>query len=70
MTEIRVRRYNVTGMTCDHCIASVREEVEELAGVIALEADLESGLLEVAGEGFSDEQVAAAVAEAGYEVRR
>ncbi len=31
MTETRT--YTVTGMTCGHCVASVTEEVQELAGV-------------------------------------
>lgn len=68
MTENRDSHYVVRGMTCEHCVASVREEVGELAGVSAVEVDLESGRLAVSGEGFSDADVAAAVAEAGYEV--
>jgi len=62
------RSYTVAGMTCNHCVSSVREEVSEVAGVERVDVDLASGRLEVAGEGFSDEAVAAAVAEAGYEV--
>jgi copper chaperone CopZ len=62
------RHYTVSGMTCGHCVLSVREEVEEVAGVSAAQVDLETGRLSVAGEGFSDEAVAAAVADAGYEV--
>jgi copper chaperone len=27
------REYQVTGMTCGHCELSVREEVEQIAGV-------------------------------------
>jgi copper chaperone CopZ len=55
-------------MTCDHCVMSVREEVSEVAGVTEVAVDLASAQLTVAGEGFSDEAVRAAVAEAGYEV--
>jgi len=62
------RTYTVTGMTCDHCVLSVTEEVSEVAGVSQVEVDLASGRLTVAGEGFSDDDVAAAVDEAGYEV--
>ncbi len=60
--------YTVSGMTCSHCVQSVREEVSELAGVQAVEVDLTSGRLTVVGEGVSDEAVKAAVADAGYEV--
>jgi copper chaperone CopZ len=60
------RTYTVAGMTCSHCVASVREEVSGVAGVSAVGVELESGRLSVAGEGFSDDAVRGAVAEAGY----
>ena len=31
--------YTVTGMTCEHCVASVTEEITELAGVEAVDVD-------------------------------
>jgi len=68
MEQPDTREYTVSGMTCGHCVLSVQEEVGEVAGVRAAEADLESGRLTVAGAGFSDQAVRAAVAEAGYEV--
>jgi copper chaperone len=60
--------YSVSGMTCEHCVISVREEVAEVAGVTAVDVDLASGRLTVAGDNVRDEAVRAAVAEAGYEV--
>ncbi|MGX6449607.1 heavy-metal-associated domain-containing protein [Patulibacter sp. S7RM1-6] len=60
--------YVVTGMTCEHCVASVREEVAEVPGVEAVEVDLPSGRLSVVGAAVDDEAVAAAVSEAGYKV--
>ncbi len=60
--------YTVTGMSCGHCELSVREEVEELAGVESAEADHTTGRLVVRGDGVDDDAVRAAVAEAGYEV--
>ena len=68
MTAETARTYTVTGMTCQHCVMSVTEEVGEVAGVTGVDVDLDGGRVTVAGIGFSDEQVAAAVAEAGYEV--
>ena len=62
------RAYTVQGMTCSHCVSSVREEVSEIAGIHAVDVDLASGRLTVSGAGVSDEAVKAAVAEAGYEV--
>jgi copper chaperone len=60
--------YTVSGMTCAHCVLSVREEVGDVDGVEAVEVDLESGRMAVAGAGVDDAAVRAAVDEAGYEV--
>ncbi len=60
--------YAVTGMTCGHCAAAVTEEVSAVAGVVSVEVDVEHGTVLVTGEGFLDEQVRAAVDEAGYAV--
>ena len=62
------RIYTVAGMICGHCELSVREEVAEVAGITAIDVSAGSGRLTVAGQGFSDDDVRAAVAEAGYEV--
>jgi copper chaperone len=60
--------WTVTGMTCGHCVASVTEEVSEVAGVTDVAVDLETGLLTVTSAAPVDDAVRAAVAEAGYAV--
>jgi copper ion binding protein len=62
------RTYTVAGMTCSHCVSSVREEVAEVAGVEAVDVDLRSERLTVTGSDVSDDSVRSAVADAGYEV--
>lgn len=62
------RTYTVTGMTCEHCVASVTEEVTEVPGVTGVQVDLASGALTVTGEALDDAAIAAAVVEAGYAV--
>ncbi|WP_222272685.1 heavy-metal-associated domain-containing protein [Modestobacter marinus] len=57
--------FTVSGMTCQHCVASVTEEVGEVPGVTEVDVDLATGRLHVVGDGLSAEQVQAAVAEAG-----
>ncbi len=64
--EMSTHTYIVTGMTCGHCVSSVREEVSEVAGVTGVDVDLATGRLTVTGAGFSDAAIAAAVEEAGY----
>ncbi|TNY37822.1 heavy-metal-associated domain-containing protein [Thermomonospora catenispora] len=62
--------YTVVGMTCGHCVASVKEEVGQVPGVTAVEVDLDSGRMTVTGESaLDDARIRAAVEEAGYRVK-
>jgi copper chaperone CopZ len=58
--------YNVTGMSCEHCVAAVNAGVSELPGVNGVDVDLESGEVTVRGSGVDPEAVRAAVEAAGY----
>jgi copper chaperone CopZ len=58
--------HTVEGMTCEHCVMSVTEEVSEVPGVERVEVDLPSGRLVVHGEGVDADAVREAVGEAGY----
>ena len=61
--------YTVTGMTCDHCVAAVRDEIGKVDGVTSVDVELASGTVTVESERPVDpDAVRAAVAEAGYEV--
>ncbi|MBK5231098.1 MAG: heavy-metal-associated domain-containing protein [Thermoleophilia bacterium] len=59
--------YRVSGMSCGHCEASVKEEVGALAGVSGVDVDLATKLVRVSGEQLSDEAIRAAIGDAGYE---
>ncbi|MBY6677271.1 heavy-metal-associated domain-containing protein [Rhodococcus sp. BP-316] len=59
----------VLGMTCQHCVAAVTEEVSALQGVTSVHVDLESGRVDVESDTpVDDAALAAAVDEAGYEL--
>jgi copper chaperone len=59
--------YTVTGMTCGHCVASVTEEVQEIAGVENVDVVLETGAVTVtSSQPLDDTALRAAVEEAGY----
>lgn len=61
--------YTVTGMSCEHCVASVTEEMSELAGVTDVAVELETGKVTVTSdEPLTTEAVRAAVDEAGYQL--
>ena len=61
--------FTVRGMTCGHCVSSVRSEVEALPGVAEVRLDLTTGRLDVIGsQAFLPSEIQSAVAEAGYEL--
>jgi copper chaperone len=61
--------FTVTGMTCAHCVASVTEEISELASVETVAVDLETGSVTVtSSEPLDPAAVRAAVEEAGYDL--
>ena len=59
--------YRVVGMTCDHCKTAVNGEVGKVAGVKAVDIDLDTKLVRVSGHGVDHDAVVAAIDEAGYD---
>jgi copper chaperone len=63
------RTFTIQGMTCGHCVSSVTEEVEEIAGVENVDVVLETGAVTVtSSQPLDDTAVRAAVEEAGYQL--
>ena len=61
--------YDVTGMSCGHCVNAVTGELTKLAGVTDVAVDLDAGQVTVTSETALDPgTVRAAIAEAGYEL--
>jgi copper ion binding protein len=61
--------FAVTGMTCEHCVNSVTEELGVLPGVTGVEVDLETGSVTVTSKReLSKTELTKAVAEAGYQL--
>jgi copper chaperone len=64
--------YLVEGMTCNHCVSSITEELTALDGVDSVSVDLNAGgtsrVMIVSGRPIPVEAVRAAVTEAGYEL--
>jgi copper chaperone len=59
--------YQVTGMSCGHCEASVRAEIAKIPGVDGIDVSAKSGTLVVSSStALVDADVIAAVDEAGY----
>jgi copper chaperone CopZ len=62
------KQYSVTGMTCEHCAASIREEVSEVPGVSEVVVDVAAKSVTVQGSDLDDTRLRAAIVEAGYSV--
>lgn len=60
--------YSVPSMSCGHCRAAITAEVEKLAGVRAVEVDLDAKLVTVSGARLDDAAIRGAIDEAGYDV--
>jgi len=66
---ITTATYQVSGMTCDHCVRAVTTELVLLPGVRSVDVDLAEGSVTVTSDGPLDlAQVREAVDEAGYEL--
>lgn len=62
--------YTVEGMTCGHCVSAVTEEISRITGVHDVQVDLGTGRVTVTSDApLERDAVAAAVDEAGYELR-
>lgn len=61
--------YDVSGMTCGHCRATLTEEIGALDGVLAVAVDLEAGRVTVTTADEPDDALLTKVVEdAGYEL--
>lgn len=64
-----IETYDVVGMTCDHCVRAVTEEVSALEGVRDVHVDLQSGKVRfTAAETIPVAKLREAVEEAGYQL--
>lgn len=61
--------YEVTGMTCEHCVNAVKGEISQVPGVDQVDVQLEGGKVTVTSAAeVDDAEVRAAVEKAGYQV--
>jgi copper chaperone CopZ len=60
--------YSVPGISCGHCRTAITGEVTKIAGVSAVDVDLDAKTVTVNGAGFNDAAVRDAIDEAGYDI--
>jgi copper chaperone len=59
--------YTVPGIHCGHCATAIKEEVASVAGVEAVDVDLEAKVVTIRGAALSQDALRGAIEEAGYE---
>jgi len=64
MSKIEI---SIEGMTCGHCAMTVTNELATLEGVSNVQVDHAAGKATVECEGVSEDQLSAAIEEAGYQ---
>ena len=69
MSETTTRTLAIEGMTCQSCVANIREALEEVAGVQAASVDLASGRARVTTTGPIPVENLCAVVEGAGKVR-
>jgi copper chaperone len=65
---LREIRYTVPGISCDHCVRAISDEVGRVNGVRTVTVDVDTKLVTVRGEELDDAALRAALDEAGYDV--
>ena len=68
-SDMSTQTFNVTGLTCGHCVSAVTEELKNIPGVADVSVDLVAGATStvtvIADQPVAETDVAAALDEAG-----
>jgi copper chaperone len=59
--------YTVPKIHCDHCGMSISEELSAVAGVEAVDVDIDTKIVTIHGDDLSDAELRTAIRAAGYE---
>ena len=59
--------FRVDGMTCQHCVKAVSDELAQVPGIANFDVNLDTKLVTIDGDALDDEAIVAAIDEAGYE---
>ncbi len=62
-----MERMKINGMSCQHCVASVKKTLTALTGISGVEVDLERGEVSYQSNGAEREAVRAAIRKIGFD---
>lgn len=61
------RKIQIEGMSCNHCVAHVKEALEAIQGITLVEVSLQDKCAMISGEA-AEEVIKEAIDDAGYDV--
>jgi copper chaperone len=62
-----IKKFNVNGMTCGHCVMAVEKELEKL-DIHSVKVEIGSVIVEFDPEKLNEEKIIYAIEEAGYKL--
>lgn len=66
---MQTKQVEVIGMTCEHCVQSVTNEINKITGVTETTADLASGKVTIVSQSpLNMDEIQEAISEAGYQM--
>ncbi|SKA92910.1 copper ion binding protein [Caloramator quimbayensis] len=63
-----MKKINIEGMSCMHCVMHVKNALNEVKGVSKVDVDLKGKFATVEGENIIEDDLRQAIEDAGYEV--
>ena len=57
----------IKGMSCQHCVGSVKKALEDISGISQVTVNLDVGEASFENEGVDSEEIRAAIAKIGFE---
>ncbi|MGB3221904.1 MAG: heavy metal-associated domain-containing protein [Desulforhopalus sp.] len=60
-------RIQIKGMSCQHCVGSVKKALENVPGLSQIAVDLEAGEASFNNENASREEIRSAISKIGFE---
>ncbi len=65
--EERMESIKIKGMSCGHCVGSVKKALEDIAGISQVSVDLDKAEATFHNENVDREQIRAAISKIGFE---
>ena len=56
----------VAGMSCMHCVNSIKDTLMDLDGIKTVDVDLENGYVKISGDDYNMEEIKQAITDIGF----